>query len=201
MTGTPGPWSGIGAIELRRMILAHNAYVDLQSLLSTCWGLGIPVIHLRVFPLAAKSMHAMVVKADGRHAVLLGKEGNYPAPIAFTLAHELGHVMLGHLGDGAAIVDLDEPGIGGPDADPEEREADEFALEILTGTKEPTIRPNSDRFGARALAEAVKQAAPRERIEPGTLAMCYAYQSREWAKGMASLPVDLHRGQTGPARG
>lgn len=187
MSGAGVAWGGIAAGGLRRMILAHNAYADLQSLLSTCWGLGIPVIHLKVFPLPAKSMHAMVVKADGRYAVLLGKDGNYPAPIAFTLAHELGHVMLGHLAGGGSIVDLEEPGSAGPDADPEERAADEFALEILTGTKEPVIQPDTIRFGARALAEAVKEAGPRERIEPGTLAMCYAYQSGEWAKGMASL--------------
>ncbi len=36
----------------------------------------------------------MVVNADGRFAILLGRDASYPAPVAFTLAHELGHVML-----------------------------------------------------------------------------------------------------------
>jgi hypothetical protein len=50
------------ASDLRDAIRSGGApFVDLTSLLATCWALGIPVIHLRVFPLATKAMHAMVV--------------------------------------------------------------------------------------------------------------------------------------------
>ena len=64
---------------------------------------------LRIFPLKNKAMHAMVVRVRGRYAILLGRDATYPAPVAFTLAHELGHVLLGHLGDAPALVDLRDP--------------------------------------------------------------------------------------------
>jgi hypothetical protein len=175
------------AEELRDAIREGGAsFVDLTSLLATCWALGIPVIHLRVFPLAAKAMHAMVVEAKGRFAVLLGKDSQYPAPVAFTLAHELGHAALGHLQGASAIVDLDDP-IEAAQNDEDETAADRYALTLLTGSPEPDIRTNIDRFNARQLAEAVQTEGPKRGIEPGTLALCYAYRTENWARAMAAL--------------
>ncbi len=119
--------------------------------------------------------------------MLLGKDANYPAPLAFTLAHEIGHVMLGHISDGSAIVELGDPGSWGSGGDVEEATADAYALSLLTGTPSPVIQSDVPQFGARQLAEAAKNAGHVERIEAGTLALCYAFQSNEWSKGMASL--------------
>ena len=69
-----GPVVGISAEGLRGAVLRSRPFVDLVGLLASCWGLGIPVVHLRVFPLPAKSMHATVVTSGGRYAVLLGRE-------------------------------------------------------------------------------------------------------------------------------
>lgn len=67
LRGTPGaPTKMAEAEQLRGAILAGSRFVDLASLIATCWALHVPVIHLRVFPLEAKSMHAMVVGIDGR---------------------------------------------------------------------------------------------------------------------------------------
>ncbi|WP_312887118.1 ImmA/IrrE family metallo-endopeptidase [Rhizobium laguerreae] len=180
------PVNSISATSLRQAVLSNANYVDLQTLLATCWAIGIPVIHLRVFPLDTKSMHAMVVEDRGRHAILLGRDANYPAPVAFTLAHELGHIMLGHLEGASAIVDLEES-TEFEDGDPQEQEADEFALTLLTSTPSPDIRTNISQFGARALAKAVLEAAPRYGIEPGTLALCLAYREKMWPTAIASL--------------
>jgi len=175
-----------GADQLRAAILQSAPFVDLRALLGTCWALGVPVIHLRVFPLATKSMHAMVIETRGRFAILLGKDAQYPAPVAFTLAHELGHAALGHLKGTPAIVDLEEPG-SQDDDDREEGEADRYALSLLTGSAEPDIRTNIDKFSARQLAAAVANAGPQRGIEPGTLALCYAYRTKNWARAMAAL--------------
>lgn len=187
MTPPEGRQAAISAEGLRGAILAGSEYVDLRSLLSTCWAIGVPVVHLRVFPLPSKFMHAMVVRADGRFAILLGKDASYPAPTAFTLAHEIGHIMLGHLAEEAAIVDLDDPGRDKSQGDDEEAAADKYALTILTGSERPVIQTDTDDFGAWKLAMAVMTAGPQARVEPGTLAMCYAYQENDWQKGMASL--------------
>lgn len=177
---------GFDAHILREAMLASQQYVDLSGLLSLCWGVGIPVIHLRVFPLEAKSMHAMVVKVDERYAVLLGREASYPAPVAFTLAHELGHVVQGHLSEALALVDLKDPATA-TDSDDQEREADEFALSLLTGRPDPQITTSISNFNAPTLANAVMKSAAQNRIEPGTLALCLAHRSGAWSRAMAAL--------------
>jgi Zn-dependent peptidase ImmA (M78 family) len=171
---------------LREAILAGNAYVDLNSLVATCWALGIPVIYLRVFPLDTKSMHAMVVHSDDRFAILLGRDASYPAPVAFTLAHELGHAMLGHLDGAPALIDLEDPALA-RDGDDQEGEADRFALTLLTGSPEPDIQTNLDRFNAPTLARAVLDAAPKYEVEPGTLALCVAHRTSTWPVAMSAL--------------
>lgn len=175
----------IGAEELRDAILSSQNFVDLQSLLATCWALGVPVVHLRVFPLETKAMHAMVVQSEGRFAILLGRDSNYPAPIAFTLAHEIGHIAQGHVGQSPALVDMDE--LDGDSSDDQEKEADTYGLTLLTGRGDPAIETNVDQFNSTMLAKAVLDAAPRYRIEPGALALCLAYRRKAWPVAMAAL--------------
>lgn len=171
---------------LRAAILAGNPFVDLSSLIATCWAMRIPIIHLRVFPLEAKSMHAMVVRIDNRFAILLGRDANYPAPIAFAVAHELGHVMLGHLDGIPALVDLKDSALF-RDGDDQEDEADRYALTLLTGSSEPNIQTSADHFNAPMLAGAALNAAAEYGVEPGTLALCLGYQRNAWRVAMSSL--------------
>jgi Zn-dependent peptidase ImmA (M78 family) len=187
LRATPGGATDIAPPEaLREAILAGSRFVDLTALVATCWALRVPVIQLRVFPLEAKSMHAMVVKADGRYAILLGRDASYPAPMAFTLSHELGHIMRGHLSDAPAVIDLEDPALA-QDPDDQEKEADRFALALLTGSAEPDIETSLDNFNAPTLAAAVLGAAERYSVEPGTLALCLAYQRKSWPVAMAAL--------------
>jgi hypothetical protein len=181
-----GTLTGIPPDALRAAVLADRPFVDLGGLLAVCWGLGIPVIHLRVFPLSSKGMHAMVVKVDDRFAILLGRDAQYPAPVAFTLAHEIGHVALKHLHKSDAVIDM-ENSAEIDDVDDEETAADNFALQLLTGEAYPNIQTNTERFGAQQLAEAVLSVGPNRRIEPGTLALCLAYQTKQWAQATAAL--------------
>ena len=182
-----GPAMGaISAERLRDALLARRPFADLGGLVSTCWALGIPVIHLRVFPLDAKRMHAMVVHSNGRFAILLGHEARFPAQLAFTLAHELAHIMLGHLAGAPALVDLEDPAMAA-ERDGQELEADGYALTVLTGSSDPTIETNIDDFNAPTLAQAVRRAAPVYRIDPGTLALCLAYRRQSWPVAMAAL--------------
>lgn len=180
---TAGP---IDAERLREAILASRQFVDLPGLISTCWALGIPIVHLRVFPLEAKGMHAMVVNVDGRSAILIGHDARFPAQLAFTLAHEIGHLLLGHLAGAPALIDVEDPALA-TERDEQEVEADEFALTLLTGTASPDIQTDVDRFNAPTLANAVLTAAPQYRIEPGTLALCLAYRRRAWPVAMSAL--------------
>jgi hypothetical protein len=179
--------AGLGAPQLRGWLLRDRPFVDLASLLALCWAAGVPVVHLRVFPLASKGMHAMVVRIEDRYAVLLGRDAQYPAPVAFTLAHEVGHIGLGHLSHSDALVDMRDPAES-HDADDEEAAADRFGLELLTGSPDPDIRTNIDNPSARALARSVLDVGPARRIEPGSLALCVAFRTGQWATALAAMP-------------
>ena len=188
LRATPGG-SGLPAItatQLRSLLVSDEGMVTLRGLMAFCWTVGIPVIHLRVFPLRNKSMHAMVVRGNSRFAILLGKDASYPAPVAFTLAHELAHALLGHLGTDTVLMDVADPAEGAR-GDTEEEEADRFALELLTGSPDPDIRINFERFNSAELADAVLRAGPERGIEPGTLALCVAYKTSTWPVAMAAL--------------
>lgn len=174
------------ALDLRRMIMKDRPFVDLQGILSFCWAVGIPVVHLQVLPLESQSMHAMAVMVGTRPAVLLARNSNYPAPTAFTLAHELGHIILGHLAPSSALVDLEDPA-SAESSDDQEIAANRFALELLTANEHPKVDPSVDTFNAPSLAHAAINASIHYGIEPGTLALLYAYASGTWARSMSAL--------------
>jgi len=175
------------ASELRGAILRQQQYVRLVDLLSLCWSVGIPVIHLRVFPLRHKRMAAMSVRVDERNAILIGRDSLYPPQVAFHLAHELAHIALGHLTEDPVIVDLESSSLASSGDDPDEIEADRFALELLTGYREPKILSKSKDFNSTQLAHAVLSASPELRIEPGTLALCFGYSTGSWGKTNAAI--------------
>jgi hypothetical protein len=169
------------SIAVRKSILSSQPFVSLLDLLVLSWTTGIPVVHLRIFPLLRKRMAAMSVRVGDRSAILLGKDSMYPAQIAFYLAHEIGHVALGHLTKETAIVDLESNRLAIGGADQEEIEADRFALELLTGHADPLVLPAPGAYNAPALADAVLRSATALRIEPGTLALCFGYSTGNWA--------------------
>lgn len=179
---------GVSAKTLRESILRNQVFVRLVDLLGLCWGVGIPVVHLRVFPLAAKHMCAMATRISDRYAILLAKDSIYPAPISYYLAHEIAHVALGHIKEGDdAIVDLSDPLDRADKLDREEIEADRFALELLTGRSEPTIATETSSYTAKQLAENLLATANGVRIEPGTLALCFGHSTGNWPKAYAAM--------------
>ena len=180
---------GRTASELRSAVLESGApFVALEHLLLLSWGLGIPVAHLRVFPWPQKRMAAMVVMVRDRAAVLLGKDSDYPARIAFYLAHELGHIALGHVSPDRQIVDLDTDDQTAAGDDQEEQAADAYALELLTGESEPSVfATGPGRLHSRALADASQRAATELRIEPGTLVLSFGHSTGDWRTTTAAL--------------
>jgi len=170
----------------RKAILREQPFVRLIDLLSLCWTLAIPAIHLRVFPLSQKRMSAMSVRVGQRNAIMLGKDSMYPPHVAFYLAHEIAHIALGHLSEDPIVVDfeVDEQVAAN---DEEENRADEFALQLLTGHSRPTVLPQQDRYSARELARVARSAGADLGIEPGTLALCFGFSTRDWATANAAI--------------
>ena len=172
--------------ELRKMMLGARSNIGLVELMMAAWGLGIPVIHLRVYPLAAKRMSAMSVRVGDRFAILMARDAMYPAPLAFHLAHELGHIFLNHLAEGDAIIDLASlEELNGDD--PEEMAADAFALELLTGRSSLAFQIEGEGRGARQLASESQRIGTEQRIEPGTVALAFGYATKRWDTANAAL--------------
>jgi hypothetical protein len=162
---TPQPWTGaLPSLDgLRAACLQRTdaPWVGLPDLLEACWSNGVPVIYLPALPTAEKKMDGMVTTCGGRPVVIITKKNERPGWILFVLAHEMGHVALGHLNtddDGDTIVDekVSEDDVESSDA--QERAANRYALQLLTGNgnstlklphlvKAPELAPIADRYG------------------------------------------------------
>lgn len=94
--------------------------------------------------------------------------------LLFHLAHELGHIVLGHVDTVPFLVDQE---VERSDTDPEEAAANLFATELLTGLKEPWL-PGKGLTGS-VLAERSAAAGRAYRIDPGTVALNYGWLVRD----------------------
>jgi len=181
---------GYSAAEIRKSILAEQSFVRLQDLIALLWSVGIPIIHLKVYPLAAKHMSAMAVSSkDGDFAVLMAKDAQYPAWAAFSIAHEIGHICLGHLKAGTSIIDMEDPLESNAPEDEEEIASDKFALELLTGDPNFEVVVQGDGNNAQELATQALTKAVESRIEPGTIALCYGYVTGKWGVVQNALKI------------
>lgn len=184
----PGVLTIIDTKTARDLILERDEFVALPELLTFCWQMGIPVIKLQVFPLQQKRMQAMTVKVDGRYAILLGYESGYYARMAYILAHEIGHILLGHLEHSDSLLDIEDPLTAG-ELDAEEVAADRAAFILLTGRADPQVLSDTDSYRASQLAKAAMNAADRERIEPGVLALCLGHATGNWPETFGALKI------------
>lgn len=184
------PHPAPSADQLRQAIMRRNRWVDTESLVAAAWGFGIPLLQLRVFPLEHKAMHAMTARAGGGFGIFIGKEMSYVSALAFTIAHEMGHIFLGHLAEDRSHVDnVDPVSVPGQDRTPRELEADAFALALLTGSERPDVSTDSATFTASQLAEACRSRGPTLGIEPGVLALCLAYGTGKWEQAYGALKI------------
>jgi IrrE N-terminal-like domain len=178
------------ALAIRSAVLASSTIVGLGDLLALSWGLGIAVVHAAVLPLERKRMHAMTVRAGEGFVIILGRESPFTAQAAFTVAHELGHIFLGHLKESLALVDVGDPlQAKRADDDVDEAEADQFALTLLTGSPEPAVSSSVEDFSARQLARAALDAAIGAEVEPGILALCLGHSTGRWRQAVGALKL------------
>lgn len=159
------------AFDIRQLLLQNgNPWIDFKTLLEYCWSIGIPVLYMPELP-ASKKMDAVVIKVQQRPVIALTKKQKHASSLLFSLAHELGHIACGHLEDNSLIIDEK---INEDDVDnPLERDANSFAIELLTGN--PDAGFNSERrISAQNLASESLRIAKERKIDPGHVALNYA---------------------------
>lgn len=161
------------AEEVRKLILARARSVDFAGLLEFAWSHGIVVLPFRTHPTESSQFDGLATWISGRPVIILASRRQAPAWLAFHLAHELGHILLGHVGsEGDTITDIDLQKV---DNSTQEREADRFALECLTGDARPRLKIQAG-LTAESLKAVVQDIRLETGIDPGVSCLIYAYQ-------------------------
>jgi hypothetical protein len=145
-------------------------------------------------------MDGLASVRGGHSAIVLCKNARHSAWLLFILAHELGHIVRGHINSDGVLVDEQ---VERSSTDAEEKAANAFALELLTGDSESQVFPVGAKVSARALARAASQAGVYEHIDPGHLVLNCAHQmgSDFFAVANAALNLlELHADAVGLVR-
>lgn len=186
------PFTGLRpALEIRDLLLSRPECVwpDLENLLQYCWQHGIAVVHVTQLPSApaSKRIAGLATFVGDRPVIVLCSRRDSPAWLAFHLAHELGHIMCGHVKPGGdSIVDLK---LEGQSNEAQEREADFYAFQVLTGEPEPNL--SGQILNGEHLAKAAHEYGMKHRIDPGTVALIYGYSQKRLAAAQIALKA-LH---------
>lgn len=192
----PSSVAASSPIVLREALLNSSPHVGPREVVGLCWTMGIPVIKTKLFPLRAKKMQAMSVGLNDRYAIILGRDIRYPAWSSFVLAHELGHILHGHITSGSALLDMGDP-VTAPSRDEEETAADRFAFALLTGNEHFKVEATVANYSSAQLAESVVRQAPGLRVDPGVIALALAYATKRWPQTHNALKLirDQHLDQ------
>lgn len=172
------------AEEIRLAILDRGrSCVDLPGLVEFCWSMGIPVVHVGRLPRGAKKMHGMAARFQGRPVIVLCKKDKPTAWLLFILAHELGHLALGHVSEEGVLIDQD---IDNNESDAEEQEANRFAVTLLTSKPDCRFVASGRWPNAEALAKDAHVIGAERHIDPGHVVLNYAHSMGPTFWGVAN---------------
>lgn len=179
------PVDSISAASLRQDLLATNSAVSLDSLCGWMWSHGLPVVHVTGWPDGLRRPDAMCVRVGQRPVTMVVRKEQAPARLAYLVAHELGHVMSGHLqaANNAVLVDealpVDDQRTF---SDDDEIEADAFAMTVLGGdlllsTCRSLLGP---RYSELTLAVAALRACRDKPLDAGQVILGWGRLSEDW---------------------
>lgn len=166
-------------LAIRQTIIEQYPQVTLYGILDYCWQHGIAVVYFNRYPQGTRKLAGMIQWVEEQYPVIVLSSGHtHPARLAFDLAHELGHLALGHVKEG---ILLDET-LNQKSDDQEEQESNSFAAKLLVGNLDGAI--NARKFyNAKQLAKKVKDTIQKNNdltVEPCTLAFNYGGYNLEY---------------------
>lgn len=174
------------ALEIRNQIIKNYKILNLDTLLDYLWNHGIPVLYISEFPKDVNKMDGMIVNLSNRPTIIIYKKRKHDAWLLFVLAHELGHFIKGHLSkSGNIIYDTDienEP-------DNEEREANEFAIQLLMGSETKNFNIQERIESPYKLSNIVRAIGKEFKIDPGVIVLNFAYKTKYWALAEQTLKI------------
>lgn len=199
-------------LALNEMVrnLSGRGCVDFEGLLDFCWRHGIPVLFLKEMPKNTKKMTGMAVMVDGQPAILLGFGHDQHSRQLFVLAHELAHILCGHVQDNGVLIDEEiadvNEGLEGRAQvvrDDQENEADTLALRLIRNGQLDIVRRIPRQTSAATLAAAATRLGRESGIDQGHLILSYAKEHDDWMRAtqalrflpQASGAIDVLRGR------
>ncbi len=165
-------FNGIPSAQaIRQSILREGKpWVDFPALLEFSWSMGIPVLYMPEIP-AERKMDAVAIKVSERPVIALTKKHKHASALLFSLAHELGHIAHGHLENDSLWIDekINEDDV----ENPQEQQANQFAIELLSGRPDAAFH-SKGRVTAKVLAAESLRIAKEQHVDPGHVALNYA---------------------------
>ena len=154
--------------------------MSLDSLVTYCHSIGIPVVYLKCFPQAAKKMAGLALMSHGRPVIVLTQPQKY-GYMLFDLAHELGHIAREHLNaeNGQCHIDAKIENASTDNA----AKANEFIARSFQGQKSLRIVPTAGRLNGPNLTHAGSKFGSDNHIDPTHIALNCG--SRRTAGGVA----------------
>ncbi|NES65971.1 MAG: ImmA/IrrE family metallo-endopeptidase [Okeania sp. SIO2D1] len=172
--------------EIRAEILKISPTVNLTSLLKYCWHQGIIIAYFNNFPESKtiKKIAGLIQWQSNSPVIILSSTYTQPALIAFDLAHELGHLVLGHLQDGLLV---DEE-INSNCNDDEENQANKFATELLLDNCAHCLENNDIYNHEQLIKLAQEKAKENPTVEPEFIVLNHAWHHpNNWGNANKAL--------------
>ena len=166
--------------------VSDRPWVCLRHILSASWKIGVPVVQLRNFPANAKKPDALTTMVNGRPVIVILKQRTSPSWMAFIVAHELGHIRHKHLKNGQTLVDEK---VEGDSVEKEEKEANDFAVQLLTGHNDLGLNTTHLIKYGTELAKLCRLFGEKNRIAPGVAALNYGFTTKYWKISNAALSL------------
>lgn len=161
--------------EMRSEILAKDSLVNLSSLLDYCWEKGIAVVYFNNYPNKQRKITGMIQWQGNQPVIVLSSSKTESARLAFHLAHELGHLALGHVKPGEEIL-IDEK-IREDSEDQEEIESNQFATHLLVDGFDNCFKRHKI-YNNRQLRQKIDKIVEKEpTIDPCAIAFNYGWHT------------------------
>ncbi|WNN32981.1 hypothetical protein RIN65_10340 [Pantoea agglomerans] len=181
------PEANLNWDSVRSALLKSHKHVTLSALVTFCHMSGIPVVHIKNFPLKACKMAGMAVMCNERPVIVLTQVKKYGFML-FDLAHELGHIAKGHLKESADGVFVDRKIDSQATADAE-GEANSYAFGLLTGKEALRIGPTGGYLKAEKLAAAAIKFGDEHSIDPTHIVLNYGFSLNHWGVATNALKI------------
>lgn len=180
--GVSNPYQDISdwtVATIRKRILEQYPCLNLDGLLNFCSRIGIPVIHFSQVPQSCHRFQGMVMVLQDRPIILVSRNERSPAWLTFIIAHELGHILQGHLADNNILLDEE---IHLESDDQEEDEANQAAAELILGHPGISYDLWIKFLKAETLASRAQQFAAESHNDPGVIALNIAWNRAHRAR-------------------